>query len=77
MVQTVGQQLYRFAFKSIKTAIFQNDDDAATLVDAGIIKSRTNVVRVNGSGVPLDIFKQTSPSSSPIRFVMGDATFGE
>ncbi len=70
IVQWISRRLYRYAFRSIDTAIFQNPDDVETFRSFGLLTSATKVVTVNGSGVCLDEFPYTSPSTSPMRFVM-------
>ena len=69
-LQMVAVKLYRFAFRKIQTAIFQNPDDEKTLLEAGIIREDTNILRVNGSGVPLDEWQYQPVSKGPVNFVM-------
>lgn len=70
LVQFVSRQLYRYAFRTIDTAIFQNQDDIETLKSYNILADRTSIALVNGSGVCVDEFAFSVPPISPIRFVM-------
>lgn len=48
---------YRASLKYAKSVFFQNDEDSKLLIDLGAVK-REQVVRINGSGVNLEHFKQ-------------------
>lgn len=48
---------YRASLKHAKKIFFQNDEDAKLLYDLGAIK-QNQVIRINGSGVNLEHFKQ-------------------
>lgn len=73
-----GVNSRRFVAKAVKVAyraalmredvrvIFQNDDDARTLISAGVIKSH-QMVLIRGSGVDLDAFACTcEPEGAPV-----------
>lgn len=50
---------YRIALRFAKKVFFQNQDDAAEFVGRRIVK-KTQIEYMNGSGVNLDVFKQTA-----------------
>ena len=70
IIQTISRKLYRYAFRSIDSAIFQNKDDIATLKFHNILSPQTNFFLVNGSGVSLDEFPYSQTPIEPVRFVM-------
>ena len=69
VIRRLGWQMYRYAFNKVDNFIFQNPDDIETLVAAGIVKDRSKVNLVNGSGVPLEEYPFSPPVTKPIRFL--------
>lgn len=58
---------YRAALKHAKGVFFQNDEDSRLLINLRAVKSE-QVVRINGSGVNLDHFKQ-EPLPAQMSFI--------
>jgi glycosyltransferase involved in cell wall biosynthesis len=61
--------LYRMAFGRSDAIVFQNGDDEALFRRLGIVNSRQNVRRINGSGVNLSRFA-IAPQPEAIGFLM-------
>ncbi|MDD5303993.1 MAG: glycosyltransferase, partial [Elusimicrobia bacterium] len=60
-VRALLTRLLRFALGGLRAkTILQNDDDAATLLRAGLVKS-ADLVIIRGSGVNLSVFKPSVP----------------
>lgn len=60
-VRALVTRLLRFALAGLRAkTILQNDDDAATLLRAGLVKPE-DLVLIRGSGVDLEAFKPTVP----------------
>lgn len=76
-IQRLARQLYRFAFKDIAVAIFQNSEDRQTLRKFHILRDATETLVVNGSGVPLDLFAYSEPPVEPVRFLMATRLLAE
>lgn len=53
----IPEMLYRIALKYSSKVIFQNPDDRQFFIDKNIV-TPNNAVIVNGSGVPLDVFRE-------------------
>lgn len=70
LIKSVVRKLYKFAFRNIDTAVFQNSDDQETLNRFAIIPAKAKQVVVNGSGVCLKEFPSSEPPSDPIVFSM-------
>lgn len=77
IVQRIAWLLYRYAFRGIDVAFFQNRDDYRTLQKHRILDRRTACHFVNGSGVPLDYFDFTAPPAGPVRFLMATRLLAE
>lgn len=61
--------LYKLSFSLNKKVFFQNPDDISDFEDAGIIKSRSKVVRTYGSGIALDRFQVAELPDKPLTFL--------
>lgn len=61
--------LYRTAFKACRRVFFQNEDDIAEFVAAGLIDPR-RVVRLEGTGVDLDRLGFVAPPEGPPSFLL-------
>lgn len=61
--------LYRIAFKACRRVFFQNEDDVAELVEAGLIDPG-RVVRLEGTGVDLDRLRFVPPPQGPPSFLL-------
>jgi glycosyltransferase involved in cell wall biosynthesis len=60
-VRALVTRLLRFALGGLRAkTVTQNDDDAATLLQAGLVKI-DDLVLIRGSGVDLSVFKPTVP----------------
>ncbi len=60
-VRALVTRLLRFALGGLRAkTILQNDDDAATLLAAGLVKLE-DLVLIRGSGVDLSVFKPSAP----------------
>lgn len=64
------QSLYRISLARCQHVIFQNPDDRSRFSELGIVPPSVPTTVVNGSGVDLDYFKETSLPSGPISFLM-------
>ncbi len=62
--------LHRVALRGAKAAIFQNVQDRDFFRARRVLSGQTASFVVNGSGVSLDEFKQSTPVSQPLRFLM-------
>lgn len=69
IVSNVAQLLYRSAIKKNKQVFFQNHDDRALFVKLGLVKSKTQTVIINGSGVDLECY-QVTPLPEKISFLL-------
>jgi glycosyltransferase involved in cell wall biosynthesis len=69
LLQTVVSRLYALAFARCQRVFFQNGDDVAHFVEAGLIR-REKVVRLNGTGVDLRQFTPAPPVLEPVRFLL-------
>lgn len=58
VLQTVAEQLYRAAFRSLPVVFFQNADDLALFVERGLVRS-DQAKLLPGSGIDLDRFPAT------------------
>jgi glycosyltransferase involved in cell wall biosynthesis len=61
--------LYRLAFQACRRVFFQNEDDIADFVGAGLIDAK-RVARLNGTGVDLDRLPFTPPPPGPPSFLL-------
>jgi glycosyltransferase involved in cell wall biosynthesis len=61
--------LYRQAFRVSERVFFQNDDDIAYFVDAGLL-DRRKAVRTNGSGVDLEHLLPAPVFERPLTFLL-------
>ena len=69
LLRSIVSGLYRLALRGHRRVFFQNDDDVAAFVDAGLV-DRDKVVRIEGTGVDLDRLAFTAPPEGPIRFLL-------
>jgi glycosyltransferase involved in cell wall biosynthesis len=70
IISLVARTAYSGALRSAHTVIFQNPDDRADLVAAGILPAGAHAVIVQGSGVDMDRFCASPPPAGPITFLM-------
>lgn len=68
-LQRVVARLYSLAFRSCRRVFFQNADDVARFVDAGLLP-RQKAVQLTGTGVDLKRFALAPPVLRPIRFLL-------
>lgn len=68
LIRIITKHLYKKAFKSCNTVIFQNSDDLKTFVESKYLPSEKGKL-VNGSGVNMSRFKQT-PLPEKLSFLM-------
>ena len=66
-IHHIARWLYRLALPQAEKVFVQNPDDADDLVRLGI-SSREKIVRVNGTGVDLEVWKSAPPVLSPVTF---------
>ncbi|MEZ9132807.1 glycosyltransferase family 4 protein [Vibrio breoganii] len=69
ILRTLVKYLYKISLKGSQTVIFQNKDNMQLFQDLGIV-SEMDCKVVNGSGVNLDLFKQSSIPEGKIRFLL-------
>lgn len=67
VIHYVARWFYRLALPQADRVFVQNPDDADDLVRLGI-SSREKIVRVNGTGVDLEVWKPAPPVLSPVTF---------
>ena len=66
----IGMMRYGFKRDNL-TVIFQNGDDQKELTNLGVVQPNNRVVRIKGSGVDLEMFKQTNlPSFEKIKVLL-------
>lgn len=70
LIRTVLKVEYRAGMKHAKKVFFQNNDDIDVFVKSGIVK-QDQIVRINGSGVNLDLFTQQEIHSDPVFLFIG------
>ncbi|MBG50380.1 MAG: glycosyltransferase family 1 protein [Pseudozobellia sp.] len=58
-LQLITQTLYKFALRTNKVVIFQNDDDRQLFIEKGIVKREQETEVVDGSGINLKWFSYT------------------
>jgi glycosyltransferase involved in cell wall biosynthesis len=68
-LRLAAQNLYRAALSQARTVFMQNPDDVRELVEAGIVPS-AKVVRVNGTGVDLDVWPSLPAVTEPMTFLL-------
>lgn len=61
--------LYRVALRSAHSVVIQNPDDA-TVLTRGLRVAADKLVRINGTGVPLDEWPPHSPHTDPMTFTL-------
>lgn len=72
VVRTVMNTLYRFGIASCHRVFFQNPDDVAQFESLRIVRDRSKVVRVNGSGVDTKRFaRRPLPTGAPMFLFIG------
>lgn len=69
ILRAVASTLYRLAFRACDAVFLQNDDDVRELVDAGLL-APAKVRRLAGSGVDLDVLRETPPVLTPSTFLL-------
>lgn len=65
VVQSIARNLYRAALSKNRAVIFQNNDDVAAFLQAGIVR-KEQVRLVRGSGVNLDRFRPEPLPHEPV-----------
>ena len=70
-LEAVVRRLYRIALRTSRVVFFQNEDDRAEFVRAGIVE-KTKTQRVPGSGVDVDRFQPNirEPSKEEVVFLL-------
>ena len=69
-LEQVSRALYRLALRWPKTVFFQNEEDRATFVQAGLVDA-DRTIRLPGSGVDVERFSpRPKPASGPFRFML-------
>lgn len=69
LLRRIVTTLYRTAFRACTRVFFQNSDDLAHFVDAGLL-DRGKAVRVNGTGVDLEVLRPAPPVTAPVTFLL-------
>lgn len=70
LVSWITKRLYRFAISRHSLMIFQNHDDLKDLQKLKLLNSRTKSIVVGGSGVDTEWFATTTPTTTPVRFLL-------
>lgn len=70
VAHALAKALYRSAVRFNRKIFFQNPDDLALFVEAGLLKDRHKAVLVNGSGVNLERFAVAPVVIDPVRFLL-------
>lgn len=68
-VRMVTSALYKKAFKCATKVFFQNADDAAEMVQRGLIQKDKCVI-ISGSGIDLEMFPYHQVSVKPVTFML-------
>lgn len=69
LVSKIAKRLYRFSFKYASKVFFQNSDDQALFVNAGIVKQKVTSV-LPGSGINIHEFSpKPAPENSKFTFL--------
>jgi glycosyltransferase involved in cell wall biosynthesis len=76
LLSTLVTFLYSFSLSKSSRVIFQNPDNLQVFIDKKIIK-KNKAVRVNGSGVDLEYYKYSPPSSKEFTFLTIARLLGE
>jgi glycosyltransferase involved in cell wall biosynthesis len=76
LLSTVATNLYRLALSKAHKIIFQNPDNMQVFID-NKITSKSQAVRVNGSGVNLSHFKKSKPTAEKFTFLTIARLLGE
>lgn len=69
LLRRLVSRLYAWGFGACDRVFFQNDEDIAHFVEAGLIR-RERAYRLNGTGVDLDRLAPAAPVLKPVRFLM-------
>ncbi len=67
IIRFIAMNLYRVILRNNKGVVFQNEE-SRTLFTSKILKNSTDTIRINGSGVDLNLFKP-APYPEEIRFL--------
>jgi len=68
---------YKLSLSRTNLIIFQNEDDRKLLIDSHILDSEATTSIVNGSGVDVIRFKETSPPPGPLVYLMVARLIGQ
>jgi glycosyltransferase involved in cell wall biosynthesis len=72
MLRMIVTRLYRLGVSLTDGIFFQNPDDEAEFIQLGVVKDRSKVTRINGSGVNTESFPQKPlPSGDPVFLFIG------
>lgn len=77
IIRSIVQGLYRFALNKTSSVFFQNPDDEALFRERKILTEKTPSFVVNGSGVDLNEYPETSLNNSKIRFLFVGRLLGD
>ena len=69
LVGRVARSLYRLTLPHSAAVFFQNPDDLKLFLDLGLLHDSRRAVRINGSGVDLDVFSAAPVFSQPLVFL--------
>jgi glycosyltransferase involved in cell wall biosynthesis len=64
------RNMYAVALRQAHVVFFQNPDDERLFRSMGLVGSRQRIVRINGSGVDLDVFSPVALPPMPLTFLM-------
>lgn len=69
LLQDVVMNLYRHSLKHAAKVFFQNQDDCTLFIDKGVV-SASQSIRINGTGVDLDMWHQVPCVTKPVTFLL-------
>ena len=69
LLNSIVVSLYRFSFKKLDSALFQNSDDRKLMLDNKVFTSYTNIGLLPGSGVNLNKFPFSAAVDKPVTFL--------
>ncbi|MDQ8205627.1 glycosyltransferase family 4 protein [Pelagicoccus sp. SDUM812003] len=70
LVSSLTKLLYRNAISRHSLMIFQNNDDRTDLQKLKLLNPRTTTIVVGGSGVDTSWFTESTPSTTPVSFLL-------
>jgi len=70
LANVAARFLYRVTLRNNQAVFFQNPDDMKLFLKLKLLRDERQGVRINGSGVDLNLFAESPPNPQPPRFLL-------